>query len=665
MSIAFRELENINLTLEERIASITHGESNTVATSFSKKGKRYSDDMRMFVYDAIVNQVPTRNIPILLTKFAQRAAIEVDSVPHRNTVEMMARELGAISDIQVAEVLMHQDNLTLGFDATTQEGVHLNSIHATTKSMCHVIAIDELPGGTAEDYQLHICESIDKLADVYATFHDADYQACRRKIISNIANTMTDRVVVNHAAITRVCKVWGKNLNELNCHLHPLDTIATATKASLTPCEPEKGQLFGKDCIAGNLVLQINKFRYKDGKGDPKGFVTFLDDEGLARGILPRYRGNRLHILFHICGKLFEHHHFFKNGTVSCGGLQQCILRDFDRPTAKVEIQVLGLVGKLLSGPWMTTMYTSAEKQINHVDCIDVVRNVISVIKEYDDHPMSVLTTKKDFFTKDLNTSDTTLRHLQKQPADEPLFCKMMKSSLLAVVTVLLRQYKRYFQMDLTEQLRKETESARAHNIDAEEIIGMFSAAQKRAPNATVCYLSSKLRAQKNMVVDYLDATDEETRERMVRMSVALGRRQRQCNRTKCADMKKELSRRQGLKREKKETSQRKKIEKTLKSTILDIDRDFPDLEEHARSDLQDILSGKAVGRDICHVWIDRESREKTMYNGRMEKMKKKAGGTYVVAYWSQDETYDDAIDYDVSKFELAADFICDELVLS
>ena len=310
------------------------------------------------------------------------------------------------------------------------------------------------------------------------------------------------------------------------------------------------------------LVLQINKFRYKDGKGDPKGFVTFLDDEGLARGILPRYRGNRLHILFHICGKLFEHHNlflnFFKNGTVSFGGLQQCILRDFDRPTAKVEMQVLGLVGKLLSGPWMKTMYTSAEKQINHVDCIDVVRNVISVIKEYDDHPMSVLSTKTDFFIKELNTSDTTLRQLQKQPADEPLFCKMMKSSLQAVETVLRRQYKRNFKMDITEELRKETESARAHNIDAEEIIGMFSAAQKHAPNATVCYLSSKLRAQKNKVVDYLDATDEDNRERMVQISVSMGRRQRQRNRTKCADMKKELSKRQALKRERRRVKEKK-----------------------------------------------------------------------------------------------------------
>ena len=42
--------------------------------------------------------------------------------------------------------------------------------------------------------------------------------------------------------------------------------------------------------------------------------------------------------------------------------------------------------------------------------------------------------------------------------------------------------------------------------MDAEEIIGMFGAAKKRAPNSTVCYLSAKLRAQKNKVVDHLDS---------------------------------------------------------------------------------------------------------------------------------------------------------------
>ena len=105
--------------------------------------------------------------------------------------------------------------------------------------------------------------------------------------------------------------------------------------------------------MAGKVVLQLNKFRYKDGNGDPKGFVTFLDDEGLARGILPHYRGNRLHVIFHICGMLTEYVCFEKclrYGNVSCGGLHTCLLAGFINPLARVELQVLGLVGKLLTG---------------------------------------------------------------------------------------------------------------------------------------------------------------------------------------------------------------------------------------------------------------------------------------------------------------------------
>ena len=106
-------------------------------------------------------------------------------------------------------------------------------------------------------------------------------------------------------------KLGGKSLNELNCHLHPLNTIISSCPSSLKNLETVKGQLFGKDCLAGNIVYQVNRLRYKDGKGDPKGFKVFLDDEGLPRGIIPRYRGNCLHILFHICGKFNEHYEAF------------------------------------------------------------------------------------------------------------------------------------------------------------------------------------------------------------------------------------------------------------------------------------------------------------------------------------------------------------------
>ncbi len=79
----------------------------------------------------------------------------MDSIPHCTTVEMMTRELGMISDLQVGELLMPSDNLTLGFDATTQEGFHINSVHVTSKDNCCGISVDQLTGGTAEDYIQH------------------------------------------------------------------------------------------------------------------------------------------------------------------------------------------------------------------------------------------------------------------------------------------------------------------------------------------------------------------------------------------------------------------------------------------------------------------------------------------------------------------------------
>ena len=139
----------------------------------------------------------------------------------------MARELGAISELQTAEAVLANKNCTLGFDATTQEGVHINSVHVTTETNCYSVPVDKLPGGTAADYHLHICDSVDNLATTYCHFNNEDYPQTRKKIISNITNSMTDRCAANHAAIELVNSSWDKTLNELNCHLHPLDSLAT------------------------------------------------------------------------------------------------------------------------------------------------------------------------------------------------------------------------------------------------------------------------------------------------------------------------------------------------------------------------------------------------------------------------------------------------------
>ena len=53
----------------------------------------------------------------------------------------------------------------------------------------------------------------------------------------------------------------------------------------------------------------------------------------------------------------------------------------------------------------------------------------------------------------------------------------------------------------LTVKLAEETPSSRSQNIDAEEIMGMFSALKMKSPNATICFTSCKIRYIKNSTV--------------------------------------------------------------------------------------------------------------------------------------------------------------------
>ena len=71
--------------------------------------------------------------------------------------------------------------------------------------------------------------------------------------------------------------------------------------------------------------------RFKDCKGDLRGFKAFLEVKNLPRLLIPHYRGNRLHILFKICGIFIEHYctlqELFESGT-SCKELRSSVLKD-------------------------------------------------------------------------------------------------------------------------------------------------------------------------------------------------------------------------------------------------------------------------------------------------------------------------------------------------
>ena len=70
------------------------------------------------------------------------------------------------------------------------------------------------------------------------TFHDNSEDTMAIKDIykimsSHIICSLTDRAAANHAAIQIVNEKFGNTLVEVNCHLHPLYSIASKFKVKI------------------------------------------------------------------------------------------------------------------------------------------------------------------------------------------------------------------------------------------------------------------------------------------------------------------------------------------------------------------------------------------------------------------------------------------------
>ena len=107
-------------------------------------------------------------------------------------------------------------------------------------------------------------------------------------------------------------------------------------------------------------MIQMNKMGFRDAKGDPLRFIVPLENSKLPPGFIRMCHGNRLRILFHMCGIYYQYHDLFLNflqwGT-KVGGLRVGFMKDFTSATRIVEMQILGMYGKLLSGPWMCHLF--------------------------------------------------------------------------------------------------------------------------------------------------------------------------------------------------------------------------------------------------------------------------------------------------------------------
>ena len=143
-------------------------ESNVMNDICSTNGS-YNYSLRVLVYVLLNGNAPIKNQSTILSSILMWLNIKCDKVPCMSTVNNMLREVSVLSSLFTVKFMLDRSVLRIGFDATTQEGVHVNCLYIGDKYDIRIIDMRELPGGAASDYVKHITDCIDQISNIYVS----------------------------------------------------------------------------------------------------------------------------------------------------------------------------------------------------------------------------------------------------------------------------------------------------------------------------------------------------------------------------------------------------------------------------------------------------------------------------------------------------------------
>ena len=141
----------------------------------------------------------------------------------------------------------------------------------------------------------------------------------------------------------------------------------------------------------------------------------------------------------------------------------------------------------MLAIPWLKKFDSSSG--LSNIDAYKLIKNVVKNIRYYIDNPEEIYSADTDMFNEKLEKKLKFSEDLK----NHHLIIKCLKSC----DSVIVKQYCKYDNLELNDEFEDAAKSSRAHNIDAETVMGMYSAAQIASPNATVNYISCQIRSQK------------------------------------------------------------------------------------------------------------------------------------------------------------------------
>ena len=82
-------------------------------------------------------------------------------------------------------------------------------------------------------------------------------------------------------------------------------------------------------------------------------------------------------------------------------GFRTSLLKDLSNTRIQIQLKALGILGKILTGPWMSVMYRNKDR-LSNLEAVTILKRCVDKVKEQLETPLSVLGLTEDCFGRKL-----------------------------------------------------------------------------------------------------------------------------------------------------------------------------------------------------------------------------------------------------------------------
>lgn len=538
------ELEYENNDLQDVVDDIMDEAKGIVCF---QKGK-FTDDVRVCCYELLSLNVGIRNVKTVInTVLSNIAHKEVDRLPGKTVLCDMMIESLTIAQAQISDELSKQDGdfYTLQTDGTTKHGQHFGTYDITTTDTTYNLGLRHVFSGTAQNTLETLKEILDDLDVVRKELGESAVSAT---IVQKMKNTMSDR----HAAEKLFCDIlsdyradilpeavsgWEQmceaeqeqmtRMNNFFCGLHFLVGLADAAEATLKAWEATIEENVGDQKSSGvqRLIRTACKAFHHRGSeqaGCSTHFRAFLRRQGVSKVPLASFVGNRFNILFYdAAGVYFLKEHMIQYLSEFHGPqlnrLLQAVLHDLKTPHLIAGCHALGILDKVVTGPFWRYLQTST---VSVLDMSDVYTRMKDKFEGWGSDARDLIEHQDTLFEEHTHSDETSV-HLFRPTSEYStvlellqLLCKAFSLTIQRLLLDHLPGGKFHNVSD--PQIILETKSVPKTNVSPERDFAVLDRLISQKPNATHIALESILLFSKNKTTDWLQSKTPEEKEKLL-----------------------------------------------------------------------------------------------------------------------------------------------------